>query len=83
MNIKGIGEVAAHLTAQLGEYVGTHRVVAAIDRLVARGDLVERRVGRQRVVFDADLSIIEMEFGATGQAADAIDARRDGGRASS
>ncbi len=67
MTVLSVGEIAAHLTDACGEYVSPHRVVAAIDRLVKRGELRERRAGRGRVLLEADLPLIEAEFGVTGQ----------------
>ena len=67
MCVLTIGDLAAHLTRVREEYVSPSRVGAAIQRLVDRGELVEHRAGRQRIVFESDLSKIESEFGVTAE----------------
>lgn len=58
-----VADVAAHLTKISGEYYGTHRVVKAVNRLVQRGALTDRRAGRARIFFEDELQIIEAAFG--------------------
>ena len=65
MMILNIGDVAARLTQSLGEYIPTHRVYATVRRLIDTGEITERRAGRQHLILNSELSIIESEFGVT------------------
>lgn len=72
MRIYSIGDVAAWITKVSGEYVGPQRISDTIKRLVQSGALVERRAGRQRVVIESDLPVIESELGVTESMVNAI-----------
>ncbi|MFO0836923.1 MAG: hypothetical protein U1D55_00230 [Phycisphaerae bacterium] len=58
MKVHSIGDVAARLTERCGEFVATHRVGNAVRRLIASGQIPERRAGRARVILDSELTLV-------------------------
>lgn len=53
-----VGTAAEDLSQQCGEYVPTHRVAAAVRRLIADGRIPCRRVGRAHLILDAEIQLV-------------------------
>ncbi len=65
MTVFSITDIAARLTRVTGAYVTPGRVSTALTRLIASGEIPDRRAGGCRVVLEGELPIIDGEFGVT------------------
>ena len=63
MKAFSVGKLAEYFTKKTGIYVPPWQVSGAVSRLVEAGEMEDRRVGRQRVIFDEDVRVVALQLG--------------------
>lgn len=63
MGVYSTGDYARRATKLGGDYVSAHQVSAAIKRLIGQGAIPDRRAGRQHILTDSDLPVLDAELG--------------------